>query len=306
VELLGRQGSGGENIKGVITNISESGCQLACQETFNVDDQLFLRITFPTGTRVEKISCILKSVNDEAGKFNYGVMFDIIDDDELIPIKEFINAVSEYFGSWIIMEQNSEVMIPIGDVCQVQYGDEKMFSTFRGCRKPDYALIDMPTAGGKPVYIHFNSNFMIRFLASGSVYGFETRIVNTHTKPITICVIEYPTEIKAVNLRKSKRITTHLPATIETKQGLLKGAIIDLSEGGGLFSTLPSESVVIPKGEECLLSATLPSGEKVDKLRTQLCSVKEREGKTMIGLRFDRNGNGAYSILKSYYDICSF
>lgn len=96
VELLGRQGSGGENIKGVITNISESGCQLVCQEAFDVDEQLFLRITFPTGTCIEKISCILKSVNKEGDKFNYGVMFDIIDDDELIPIKEFINTVSEY------------------------------------------------------------------------------------------------------------------------------------------------------------------------------------------------------------------
>lgn len=205
-----------------------------------------------------------------------------------------------------MMDLESEVMIPIGDVCQIQYGAEKMFSTFRGYRKPDYALIDMPIAGGKPVYIHFNSNFMIRFLAGGSVYGFETRITKTHTKPFIICVIGYPTEIKAVNLRKSKRITTHLPATLETDQGSFQGAIINLSEGGGLFSTLPSEGVAIPKGEECLLSTTLPSGEKVDKLRSKLCSVNEREGKTMIGLRFDRNGNGAYSILKSYYDICSF
>lgn len=202
-------------------------------------------------------------------------------------------------------KQDNDVEIPIGDVCQIQLHGEKMFSTFRGSKEAEYVLIDIPTAGGKPAYVSFNDIFMIRFLAGGAVYGFETKILKTYTKPFTICVIRYPKTIKAVNLRKSKRIITHLPATIETENGSFKGAIIDLSEGGGLFSTFAMENGAVPKGGECLLSANLPSGEKVDKLRSQLCSVKERAGKTMVGLRFTRIGDSSYSTLKSYYDICS-
>lgn len=202
-------------------------------------------------------------------------------------------------------EQDSGVEIPIGDVCQIQLDDEKMFSTFRGSKEPDYALIDVPTVGGKPAYISFNDVFMIRFLAGGAVYGFETKIVKTYTKPFIVCVIRYPETIKTVILRKSKRIIIHLPATIETEKGSFVGAIIDLSAGGGLFSTFAMENRTVKKGGECFLSATLPSGAKVDKLRSQLCSVKERGGKTIIGLRFEPNGDSSYSSLKSYYDICS-
>ncbi len=96
VEIVNKNGSGDKNITGVITNISETGCQLVLAEPCNVDEKLYLRIHFPTGSRIEKIGCILRSVNKINDKFSCGVLFDIIDDDELIPLKEFINTVSEY------------------------------------------------------------------------------------------------------------------------------------------------------------------------------------------------------------------
>ncbi|VAX24399.1 hypothetical protein MNBD_NITROSPINAE03-1030 [hydrothermal vent metagenome] len=202
-------------------------------------------------------------------------------------------------------QQDSGVEIPVGDVCQIQLYDEKMFSTFRGSKKPDYALIDVPTAGGKPAYISPNAVFLIRFLEKGSVYGFKTSVIKTYSKPSSVCVIEYPASIKTVNLRKSRRITTLLPATIETENGSFAGAFIDLSEGGGLFSTLAMEHEAIKTGAECFVSVTLPSGEKVEKLRSHLCSVKKREGKTLVGLCFDHNGESPSLTLQSYYDTCS-
>lgn len=96
VEIVDKDGSGDANIAGVITNISESGCQLVCAEPYNVDEKLYLRVYFPTGSRIEKIGSILRSVTKLNDKFSYGVLFDIIDDDELIPLKEFINTVNEY------------------------------------------------------------------------------------------------------------------------------------------------------------------------------------------------------------------
>jgi len=202
-------------------------------------------------------------------------------------------------------QQDGAVDIPVGDVCQIQLYDEKMFSTFRGSKKPDYAIIDIPTAGGKPVYISPNAILLVRFLAKGSVYGFKTGLIKTYSKPSPVCAIEYPASIKTVNLRKSRRITTLLPATIETENGSFAGAFIDLSEGGGLFSTLGMENKTIKAGSECIVSVTLPSGEKVEKLQSHLCSIKKREGKTLVGLCFDHNGESHSLTLQSYYDTCS-
>ncbi|VAX21753.1 hypothetical protein MNBD_NITROSPINAE04-2377 [hydrothermal vent metagenome] len=96
VEIVNKDGSIDEKITGVIINISETGCQLVCAKPYNVDGKLYLRIHFPTGSHIENIGCILRSVAKVSDKFSYGVLFDIIDDDELIPLKEFINTVSEY------------------------------------------------------------------------------------------------------------------------------------------------------------------------------------------------------------------
>jgi len=202
-------------------------------------------------------------------------------------------------------DKDSGVNIRVGEHCQIRTHEQKMSSTFRGVKSPDYAVIDMPTIKGKYAYIPLNAIFLIRFLAEGAVYGFETSVIKTYSKPFPACIIEYPSSIKTVNLRKSRRITTLLPATIETKDGSFDGAIIDLSEGGGLFSALAMANGAAKAGGECLLSATLPSGEKVEKLSCHLCSIKNLEGKTLVGLRFEHNGDGSDSILKSYYDACS-
>lgn len=81
---------------GVVVNLSEGGCQLISAKSFDVNDNLFLSIDFPTGSGVDKLSCIARTVNQEDKKFNYGLQFDIINDDELNAIKEFLKQLSEY------------------------------------------------------------------------------------------------------------------------------------------------------------------------------------------------------------------
>jgi len=96
VDIIKTDKSGEINSVGAITNISEGGCQLVCQDSYKIDEKLYLRLNFSTGSRIEKIGCILRSVTKVNNKFNCGVQFDIIDDDEMIPLKEFLNIVSEY------------------------------------------------------------------------------------------------------------------------------------------------------------------------------------------------------------------
>ncbi len=81
---------------GVITDISEGGCKLVCQKTYHVGSKIFLQIDFPTGSRIDKLACILRAETNLGDKNSYGVEFDVIDDDELNPLREFLKQVQAY------------------------------------------------------------------------------------------------------------------------------------------------------------------------------------------------------------------
>jgi len=81
---------------GVITNISEGGCKLVCHKTYHVDSKILLQIDFPTGSRIDKLTCVLRSETNMGDKNSYGVEFDAIDDDELNPLREFLKQVQVY------------------------------------------------------------------------------------------------------------------------------------------------------------------------------------------------------------------
>ncbi len=202
-------------------------------------------------------------------------------------------------------EQEQETQIPVGELCLVQIDEIKCFSAFRGFYLPDYILIDVPTLNGKPVFLPRNSIFQVRFSKEGMVYGFDTSTIRTYSKPFPICVIEYPNKIKNVNLRKSRRITTLLPAKLETQNGTFSGAIVDLSVGGGLFSTFSEQNGAIRKETRAFLHTALPSGEKVEKLPSRVCSVQKKGNKTLVGLCFEDSGAEPYAVIRSFYDTCA-
>ncbi len=96
VTIMYESAAGKEEDKGVITNISEEGCQIVCSRSFQVNDKLLLSVDFPTGSRIENIACILRYVASINNKFSYGAEFDVIDDDELNPVKEFLERLSAF------------------------------------------------------------------------------------------------------------------------------------------------------------------------------------------------------------------
>jgi len=76
---------------------------------------------------------------------------------------------------------------------------------------------------------------VVRFVESGMVCGFKTRIHKILNHPFRLLFFEYPGSIDMVNLRDSKRVSIFLQAEVQWKGEKYEGAIRDLSEGGCFF-----------------------------------------------------------------------
>lgn len=193
----------------------------------------------------------------------------------------------------------SEVSIPVGEPCQIQLHQGKLSSFFRGYSYPKYILIDGPVARGAPVVAVSGTLYVVRFIHMGLVYGYESMLMKQYTAPINIWAMRYPDEIQTVNLRKSQRVSTFIPATFKSGEEVITGAIVDISEGGGFF-VAPGRAVIQP-GQTAQMDMTLPNGEDITDFECKICSVKPNGTKVSFGINFNQLDTANSQKIRAFY-----
>ena len=289
---------------GIITDISKDGCQLMSHKSIPVDTTVFLRGAFTDSSTFETIGVFIKSSEIVGGQYRYGGRFEISSDSDMDALAAYIDKMKGFRETDIVVKQQSSAPeIPVGARCQIQVGKTRYTSTLRGSNFPKFIIMDIPFDNNKPVIVHHHAEGVVRFESGGVISGFEAQVTKQYTSPFAIWVTSYPEEIQSVNLRKSQRITTFLLSKlVSPDKREMEGAIVDLSEGGGLFVT---GSNSVKEGARHLLEVTLPSGETIQELSCVAKSVKQKGEKTLVGLLFNVETNEKYSKLLSFYLSCA-
>ncbi|MDH4247853.1 MAG: flagellar brake protein [Deltaproteobacteria bacterium] len=117
-------------------------------------------------------------------------------------------------------------------------------------------------AGLKP-----GEKIIVRTVHGGRAFGFETVVAEVPTSGTPLAVVEIPSKIESLGLRKSDRINVLIPVDIRT-QGLgensadtllLRGTILNLSSGGVRLYT----KTRVGKDATMALSFTLPGAKNI-------------------------------------------
>jgi len=96
VTVITESPEGKREEKGVITDISDGGCQLACHSSFAKDSTLFLGLNLPTGQTLERLPCIIRGANRNKNLYVYGLQFDVAEEKTLEPLRQFLAQVDLY------------------------------------------------------------------------------------------------------------------------------------------------------------------------------------------------------------------
>ena len=132
---------------------------------------------------------------------------------------------------------SEKIPISIGTPVQIEIeGIENRFnSVFIGSSQNDFLIFKTP-ASGHIFSIRTNTfagqKMVIRFLASGTVYGFQAHLIEAVTSPEKLMFVSYPDTMASHNLRILKRVECFLPAKVALNQKEYPGIVIDLSEMG--------------------------------------------------------------------------
>ncbi|MBI5186670.1 MAG: flagellar brake protein [Nitrospinae bacterium] len=192
---------------------------------------------------------------------------------------------------------------PIGEPVQLEFKETKYNTFLRGALAGKYVLVDIPVVGGKYANTDYNMLFTLRFVTSGSAYGFTSYLMRSFPKQ-GLLALEYPESIKKLSLRSSDRIKMLIPVKIliKDREGTLEGAILDLSPEGALIAVNETEGIA--SGQRLKLSMVLPNEKLIKSIVGIICNVKKSGAKTLLGVNFSEKDEASLSMVAGFYNEC--
>jgi c-di-GMP-binding flagellar brake protein YcgR len=122
--------------------------------------------------------------------------------------------------------------------------DGKLKSHMIGMIPSEFIIIKAPIGhAGVREKLFEGNKVTVRYIQHSHVYGFESYIISLITKPKTMIILDYPTSVVTVSLRKSERYDCYIPCTTEIDGKEYSGTLMDISEKGCrcLISGLPEQ-----------------------------------------------------------------
>ncbi len=111
------------------------------------------------------------------------------------------------------------------------------YSTLIGFVSGAYLLLQIPQ---ESTAIHEGDSVIIRVFSGVSVFTFSSKIESVLTSPRPMVVLEFPSAIQKVGLRKAVRVKANLPVKIKSgpdPQSFKMATLSDISLSGALVST---------------------------------------------------------------------
>ncbi len=138
--------------------------------------------------------------------------------------------------------------------------------------------VDHPSSNGEK-YLN------VKYLRSGEIFGFRSRVVLALDVPDSILFIDYPEEVTSCDIRSEKRVDCFFPVTLLLGETILDGTICNIHFDGCMCHIERcSETDVIAKGSAVL---TLPLATHSElTIRGDVCNIRKTDSVIVLGISF--------------------
>jgi len=206
----------------------------------------------------------------------------------------------------ITEDQGTRVNVELGTQLVLQFeGNETRFkSSLVGLEPGDYLIVRMPHMINF-AHICSNPQIIVRYVRSGTVYGFQSQLAGYITKPFKLLFLSYPTLVSSHNLRKQQRVECFIPVIISVENKEFKGAVLDISGGGCLLNCPASAEGAFPKiqiDDEVKFSFQLPGLNQPLMVTGKARNITQESDRTTVGLQFDPTEVETRKHIESYIE----
>ncbi|MBU1341991.1 MAG: flagellar brake protein [Proteobacteria bacterium] len=162
-------------------------------------------------------------------------------------------------------------------------------SIFIGMLKDEFMIVTLPKRYKSVKNKLFPANRMVvKYLYDGSVYAFQTSVIEMITTPIRALAIEYPKVVQKRELRNVKRNSVVIPGRVEAKKTEFSVVVNDISKKGCRFKYLDNKSNITSLREGDLLRIYCQFPGVSDEIGAMACvrNVRREKGQLSIGAEF--------------------
>lgn len=101
-----------------------------------------------------------------------------------------------------------------------------------GLRPFECIIMSMPRIPGFIHTVGPEAHLQVRYMAEGTLYGFNTCVIGHITKPFPLLFAAYPQRLERYELRKDTRLECFMPSALFTPARGYDIYVLDLSKGG--------------------------------------------------------------------------
>ena len=102
-----------------------------------------------------------------------------------------------------------------------------------GIDEDEYLILKNPPGVHSGAFrSHEDGGVVVRFIASGKAYGFNTHILGTEERPANLLFLAYPKDVVERSIRSSDRISGFIPVEIQIKDHFVMGYMKNVSHSG--------------------------------------------------------------------------
>ena len=178
--------------------------------------------------------------------------------------------------------------------------DTSISSQLTGMQVGKY-LIAQISPGDTAGYVFETDQIVhVKYILSNDVMGFKTRIIQILESPDYLIFMEYPQEVKSVNIRADKRMECFLPVRLEIRDQMLPGHVIDINTGGcGCLCHAPAwEAAQGVRGTPLNLHLAYGQFESLT-LKGEVRSQRQDGSQVTLGILFDKLDGFSQKVISS-------
>lgn len=176
-------------------------------------------------------------------------------------------------------------------------------SVFIGMLKDEFMIVTLPKRYKSVKNKLFPGNKMVvKYLFDGSVFAFQTSVIETITDPIRALAIEYPKVVQKRELRVSKRNMVVIPGRVEAKKNDFPVVIFDISKTGCRFkySDTKSNLTSLRENDSLKIYCQFPGVSGEVGAMGVVRNVRREQGQLSIGVEFQNISKSFITLLMHF------
>ena len=193
---------------------------------------------------------------------------------------------------------------------QIKGAKRRLSSELIGIEDGKYLIVKMPPLhtmeNASTLFIKGNE-IAVKYIYKGTIFGFQSRIIDLIHKPFKLAFIKYPEKIESFDFRGNKRVECFLPANIKIAEHIIEGCITDISRAGCLFAIDTPEHEgsinLLELNNKIRVGFHLPGIEDELSVDAKQRSIKKDTDSTSIGIEFVKIDSSVQTKLFGFLSI---